>query len=389
MKTILLVSELGEGLGHVAPLLIIANAIQAKAADPLRLVFAVKDAIGARSAFKDSGFPFLPAPTVKTSAFSISNTASYIEILGHIGFTRQNVLDSAVATWDNLYELVSPDLIIAEHSPTACLAARGRYPTLQVGSGYTMPPAQSAEFPALKAGMAVPPVHALILDHVNRVLKTRKVNRLEHLPQMLASEQRAVFTIPQFDPYHGLRKEAVLGTYNEKISFAALPERPHIFLYAGAVAEQLDTMAQAVADTGVTVSAYLGSQETPAKHYLKSMGARVHDTPPHLCDVLAEASIVVSHGGAGLSTAATLMGRPQVVLPIHNESLLTAGRVEHYGLGLVIEKGDENNLPAALDAVLNVRRFAETAQETGQALAASGLPGDPVDQVAGVALAML
>lgn len=137
---------------------------------------------------------------------------------------------------------------------------------------------------------------------------------------------------------------------------------------------------QCLAETGVAISAYLGGEESVAATFLRNRGATVYDTPPELSDVLAEASMVVSHGGSGLTQAAMRVGRPQVILPIHAESQITAGRVEALGAGFAVRSFTRANLKEALINVLEINHFVERAREVAMQIDRLGLPSDPVGE---------
>lgn len=383
MKSILFVSELGAGLGHIAPLMSIADAISsASSKKPPKITFAVPDSISTRLAFGDSPYPILASPVKYDLASPLSHTSSFIEILTRAGFANADLLSAAVASWQNLVDIVKPDLIIADHSPTACLMARGKLPVILIGSGYTMPPTNTQEFPALAVGMQPPAIHKTVLTNVNSILKAGKQNELESLPKLLETELRFVFTAPHLDPYNGLRKEPVIGTYNDGISHSPVPTDNRIFLYAGAVRNGLEAIAKSVLKMKVPVSAYLGSQTNVAKEYLKAAGAEVFDSPPPLSKILTKSTVVVSHGGAGLANASMLVGRPQLIIPIHAESRITAGKIEALGIGLAVEKIESDPIEAALDPVLNVRSFETNAQKIALDLSKTSIAQTRIDDIA-------
>ena len=70
-------------------------------------------------------------------------------------------------------------------------------------------------------------------------------------------------------------------------------------------------------------------------------------------DVLAEATLVVSHGGSGTTLGALAAGLPLVVVPLFADQPPNARRVAEVGAGLVVEplrEGPSKALPSAIDA---------------------------------------
>lgn len=390
MKTVLLVAELGGGIGHLVPLIRIADRLVSNATDEdLRVLLASSDPSGVHMVFPELPFRVLAAPVSTASGNLRSHTSSYAEILLLYGFNRPEILRANLKAWDGLLDLCKPDLMIADHSPTAILAARGRLPILHVGTGFTMPPAGIARFPALMTGRSPPTAQVQILETVNQLLDERRQEPIPNLPAILDTGARAVFSLPQFDPYRGLRSERLLGSYHGNLAPMPQPEMPHIFLYAGGAPDRLDEIAQALSRCNVGVSAYLGPLQGSAAAFLKSRGVHVHTQLPDMKEVLRNSSVIVSHGGSGLANAALAAGRPQIIMPIHAESSITASRVLEMDVGLALEKDWGKTLAEAVETVTQVRRFREHAEAEALTISKSGLPGDPVQTAADEALELL
>ena len=391
MKTILLVSELGGGLGHIAPLLSVARRIQAKTGSrsKTRMVLACQDAISCRKTFKDIPFAVVNAPVLEPNVELTSHSSSYAEILAKFGYSRKSVLSAAVSSWDDLFTITKADLIIADHSPTACLAARGKIPVVQIGTGFTIPPLGLPNFPALRSGSAPPIIQGAILNTVNELLQSRKQAQLGTLPEILDTEARAIFTLPQLDPYGPIRNEQVLGSYHEGLKPLGAPKAPEIFLYLSEAVQNLEPVLQLATQNGLGLSAYLGSDKSSVSQLLKIRGATVYENPPDLSDILKRASIVVSHGGTGLATAALICGRPQILLPRYVESEITAQRIQAMGAGIVVEEDWDKKLVQEIKSMIAEPSYADCAHKIATKIEKLELPDKPVDITADAALNLL
>ncbi|MEM7213978.1 MAG: nucleotide disphospho-sugar-binding domain-containing protein [Pseudomonadota bacterium] len=383
MKTILLVSELGGGLGHAAPLLAIADELRSELDSvDARIIFVSGDSAGYRLVFEDVPYPMINAPFLEPSIEFSSHSASYSEILATFGYSRSQTLKAALRSWDDLFETTCADLLIADHSPTACLAARGRIPVVQIGNGFTVPPADLKRFPSLKRGFAPPTVETPILNTVNKLLEERRQPKLQALPEFLDTEVRAIFTLPHIDPYAGIRKEPVLGTYHTGLEPLSMPAEPSLFFYTAPEVDVMQRVVTAANKNGFRQEAYLGPVPTSESRLLEKLGVIVHYKPPSVYETLANNSVLVSHGGSGLTAAAMIAGRPLVILPRFVESEITAQRIANLGLGIAVENNSDNELESAILSVTKDPQYYKSAQHMALQLQQSGLPDNPVGDVA-------
>jgi MGT family glycosyltransferase len=97
-------------------------------------------------------------------------------------------------------------------------------------------------------------------------------------------------------------------------------------------------------------------------------------------DVLAQASVAVSHGGFGTTLGAVAAGLPLVVVPLFGDQPDNASRVEAVGAGVVVWPGaeaesmrsglDATALREAIEAVLDDPAYGRTARELAAEMAA-------------------
>ena len=145
--------ELGAGLGHVQPLLSVAKALAGRGHQP---VFAVKNLLEAAPLLGAEPFTVLQAPQwpPRPQGAKPFRASSYADILAIRGFADADELFPLVRAWQALIDLVRPDLIVCDHSPTLCLAAYRSVPVVMIGTGFTVPPAEHSEFPPLQPSVA-------------------------------------------------------------------------------------------------------------------------------------------------------------------------------------------------------------------------------------------
>src|SRR5438045_2604145 len=129
--------ELGEGLGHVQRLLRIARPL---AAEGHRLVFALCNVAECWPLFQREPFAILQAPYWNyrpqrgNQPFVASSLA---DVLAVRGWDRTATLRPLVEAWQQLLNLIEPQLIVTDFAPTLCLTAYQALPIVQVGNWFT------------------------------------------------------------------------------------------------------------------------------------------------------------------------------------------------------------------------------------------------------------
>ena len=101
----------------------------------------MRDLSKAEKVFRSSGVSYLQAPIQTHASLNcIDPQRTFAHILHNHGFGDLCELRALAAAWRNLFEIVSPDLIVFDHSPTALLAARG-LPAKKalIGTGFFCP----------------------------------------------------------------------------------------------------------------------------------------------------------------------------------------------------------------------------------------------------------
>ncbi len=358
--------ELGDDLGFGSPLLCIADELGKLAGQrgcQLQTVFAVSDPVycGHEAAFR--GHRVVSAPVNKQPLEIYSRGKSYANILAVNGFAHERELKLRAEAWDRLFTVLSPDVIVAESSPTACLAARGRIPLMAAGSGFDVPPAGLAIFPAIAGDCEPETNQALLRDTVNKVLKSRGIPVVDYLPELFAAGRRAVFTVPQFDPYHAHRKETLLGPCIGIEGPFAPREAPSIFFSLPSTLPCLSGVVRALEQVNAAISCYVPGPETAGLAMLQQIGAHIYETRPDLEHVLQEAEAVLA-ASADLAMAAYLAGRPQVIIRRDLETSVMASELEKRGTAIALDLADvDSGVKRALKDVLNNSSYARSARE--------------------------
>ena len=119
MKTIAIAWELGGGLGHLSTFLPLINALQEQ---DYRVVFIVRDVSRIELVYPNNCLEFVQAPIWAPRLSKRVKELNFVETLFHLGYLKSQGLIGLVKAWKNLFTLIKPDLLIADHSPTALLA---------------------------------------------------------------------------------------------------------------------------------------------------------------------------------------------------------------------------------------------------------------------------
>ena len=171
-RKVVLTWELGGGLGHVARLAAVSEALARRGLEPV-LVARSTDSLrawGIDATERDAlNAPLWPGLMPGASSPVQGPQASLGDSLGDLGLNDASTIASLIGEWDRIFARVKPLALVADFAPASLLAAAGRIPSVAIGSGYALPPADVPEFPLLRSDVPVRKYEErILLDAVNR-----------------------------------------------------------------------------------------------------------------------------------------------------------------------------------------------------------------------------
>jgi UDP:flavonoid glycosyltransferase YjiC (YdhE family) len=365
MRTVLFGSELGEGFGHVKRLLVIADALGARGWRP---VFALRNPVEAFAAFAGHDYVVLQAPDVlpgRHSAIEPTQAAGFGDLLGAAGFGDVAMLRAILHVWQSLLDVVRPSLVVADYSPFLCLATWGGPPTVTLGTGFALPPPHLPEFPPVAEGRTPSFSEGRLLETVRAVQRERGRPAPDTLPALFRQDAHFVVSVPELDPYARWRAADGLGGLLEVNGAGGEPLHP-VFAYLAADSPATGRILRALERTGLAGRAYIRNrQRLPGEMAPGRRGAIVVNADPGpLAQAIADAHVIVHHGGSATAHQALLTGRRQVIVPRHLEQALTAQALERLGVAVSLPGGE---VPAL------ERRISELVADAERASRATAL----------------
>jgi len=383
LAKILVGYERGDNLGHYRRLAPVAAALAARGH---QVVFFLRNPYDCRHEISRSPLPFIQAPDLvapNPAEREPKSMGSYSDIMVYCGFGRVETLFTATLAWRTLIDQIRPDLIVCDHSPVVCLAAYGRIPVVQVGDGFTIPPAQGDSFPGFQPKkQATVPVEQIVAV-MNEVQSRLGGPKVPGVTAPLRTAGRLICTLKGLDPYKDLRQDPVVGPTEGLLSPLPLPNKPGLFAYLGMEHRVTAKLLGALKASPLPAEAYIrGMTEETAKKFARP-GLTFYKAPQPIEQVLARATLVIHHGGSGMSLACCSAGRAQVALPIHEETLLNAQALARIGVGGQIAHKDlENDGAARLAEAEADPRRRERARVIAAEIAGAG-PFRPLEHILG------
>lgn len=368
MSRILLAWELGAGFGHLGPFLGLAPKLLERGHT---LHIAAREIAGAVKAVGDLPIAVHQAPLCLNTYGDLQEPPlNYAEILMRYGYLEPAMLRAMIAAWQSLIRAVGVDLLVADHAPTALLAARG-LPVARavIGSPFNVP-LPVAPTPNMRPWVTVPPQRLAdsdrrVLEVINDVLAPDR--GIDALHRIFDGAMRFFSGVPELDPYGARAAEEYLGLQALSTGSAEpvwpAGEGPCVFAYLHADYRHAERALQALAAGGARVLAHvLGG--TPALAQ-KFHGARLAFAP-QLLDfrkVVAGCDLCVCHGNVGTTLGMLQGGRPVLVLPKHLEHFLLGTAVERIGAGRVVHPDAvEPDIAGVLAAMLGSAAFGGQAR---------------------------
>jgi hypothetical protein len=346
--------ERGDNLGHYRRLAPVAEAL---AAQGHQVTLFLRNPYDCRGAIARNPLPFIQSPDLvapNPADREPKRMGSYSDIMVYGGFGSLETLFTGALAWHTIFDRLRPDLIVCDHSPLLCFAAYGRIPVVQVGDGFTIPPAQGDAFPGFQARrQATVPVERIVAL-MNEVQSRLGGPATPTVTAPLRTAGRLVCTLKGFDPYKDTRLDPVIGPTEGLQAPVPLPKEPRIFAYLGLEHQVTRKLLAALMECDLPVEAYIRGMTAEIAAKYQRPGLVLFRSPQPIDQVLARATLAIHHGGSGMSLACCSVGRPQIVLPVHDENLLNTQALERVGVGKMIThkelEEDGGNRIAAVEA---------------------------------------
>ena len=342
MPNIALCWELGAGAGHLKPLAEIAKAISSLEvpSTKLSLICRHADLVGNFREYDD--VEVLQAPFAHTQDASI-NVINYSGLMTVCGYESSQQLMPTLKKWLAAFEKGEFDLIVADHSPTALLAARLlEIPVVMAGCGFSVPLA-SNPMPSLRPWERISQQLLLAADtHLLKIINSTlnqlgySKKKLDQVKDLFDQADQWIMTHPKFDPY---RRDGASYVDIDSVEFEeAEPVWPmadgdKIFCYFHRQSPHLPILLKQLIDLGrPSLVIVRGFSDEYRQQFLGS-NVRLQSEFVNVAKVAAQCKTIICHGGQGVVKDFIGLGIPPIILPDVLERTLLAYRIGSQGLG--------------------------------------------------------
>lgn len=347
MATVLCVWEMGSDLGHLSMLrgpIEIALQMGHRVVLAARQLHRVPDVLG--------GLPitYLQAPFKQNVvAADASVFLSYTHLLARQCFSGVDELEIYLRAWCAIFDLVKPDLVLYEHSPTALIASGGySFKKVLLGSGFTIPRLPVSTSEPFAPFITTPTDEvtrnsllandALVLRVVNQALARLGATPWDSIAAPYAqADAQFLMTWPELDhfgPRPGARYLGIAGPRQRQVPRWPPGTGLKVFGYLHAM-PALEPLLRDL--TAARVCALLVVAGLPQKFKETYTSEHLHfaDQLVDLSLVAAQAAWVINHANHNTMANFMLAGVPQLVIPRHQEQLFVALRLKAQGGALM------------------------------------------------------
>jgi UDP:flavonoid glycosyltransferase YjiC (YdhE family) len=375
--------EIGEGLGHVTQFLPVALELRRRGHDT---VAALRELPRSEGIIGRHGITAFQAPIWLGRLLDPPKPpASYSEILFFFGYLDPPGLTAMIKAWVNLISVIKPDMIIADHAPTALIAAKMLgISCATLGAGFFLPPS-TTPLPNMRPWLNVTAEHLMqseqrVLKTINTALASLSKPPLDRLYEIFEGSRHFLTTFPELDPYPTRDPDQYCGPILTSTG-GAVPEWPNgrgpkVFAYLKPQYRQIEEVLGALNALQCRTAAFIGGLSTQPPAKMQSNTISISHMPYDMRRAATECDFGVCHAGHGTTCELLLHGKPLLMLPIQLEQYLTAKRVSDSGAGVFVDQENpDRDFKSAVHQLINdpnlargaegfARRYTGTSQST-------------------------
>ena len=339
MARVLIGWELGANRGHAMRMAALGAHIRHAGHE---VSFAVQR-IDALSETDAGGSPVWQAPVTPRLLVSGSYsgggaTTGMADTLARLGFDDGGIVAAMIRSWHRLIAAIRPNVVIGDYAPFLLLAARGRVPSIAIGTGFSLPPASLQRLPQLVDGAGATDQQELLAT-INHALERFDTPPLIALPRLFKADRMIPASFAELDPYAVDRCEVLASPIPADFT-ARAGSGEEVFVYAHEQIALDAPLWRGLAASGLPVRIYPQRASAALLNALSAHGFLVEVEPVDFATIATRSRIVVSHGGHGFACAALAAGLPQIIFPHDLEKLLNAMAVAREGLGAQVSLGN-------------------------------------------------
>jgi UDP:flavonoid glycosyltransferase YjiC (YdhE family) len=370
MARILMTWELGMGLGHLNKLVALADPLKSAKHD---IVFAVRDPGYAAPILDRAGMRFYQCPINPQTLPPSVKFCSLPQILLGLGYTTVTSLKGRLDAWRAFYDLLKPDVLVCDASPTALLASRGlNMHTLSVGTGFFIPP-DISPLPNLRPWLKIETAilaeqESQLLENINAALgQYTDAQPLRNVSQAFAADKQVLMTVKDLDIYASLRNTTNQTYWGPVPAPEGIkPEWPstkgkRVFVYLRRFGT-LPALLETLKDSHQPTLLYISDLPADVRRNYACESLRFAAQPLDMETVAQQCDLAIVHGGHGASAAMLLAGKPLLLLPVHLEMLLNAQAVTRLGAGLTAPQLKAGGMQDKFQQLLDKPEFSAAAQ---------------------------
>lgn len=356
--------ELGGGMGHVTVMSRIAAHLDGKKFD---LWYALSSPeLGLKAGFDAERVIAAPLwPGQRGWKYQpVQPARSLGEALARSVFITADDVRKQLQHWFQILDQVKPDIVFADYSPGALMAARALgIASVAYGVGYYTLHEGATEFPLIwnQPGLVPERTEDAALQDINTALRELGCDELENLAQSMLGTRQLAMTLRLVDPSGPQRREPLCNPVLSDVLEPSLPDGRRLFVHFQDTGHP--NLLRGLLAAGPPATVYIRDLPGKARKLLKDAGFDVLNKPADLGKLLPTCGGVVHYGGVGLSSLALACGLPQVMVSTDLEKFFTATRIEKAGLGCHVGMG-KLALERLLQAIRYIREHAGIRSQT-------------------------
>jgi hypothetical protein len=372
MANVLFAWELGGGLGHLTRMAPLARQLRQRGH---RVHVAAQDVTRVPQVLGD--IPVLPSPFVRPAGQRVQQMHTMADILHNAGAVRREALAAILRAWCGLFDLVRPDLLIADYAPFALAAARGRtMRTAILANGFDCPPDTGPLVPFRKPKPAdtdaVLERETSVLTALNEAIGAMGGRPLDYLARLFHDTDAVAFgTFPELDAYPQRQGAEYWGVWSAAATVGQSPtwpegNEPRAFGYLKGF-DHLDPLLARLAQAPVRTVAFVSGADADRCRRRAGRRLRLVFDPLDTAAATISCDMAITHAGINTLSALLLAGRPVLCLPLQYEQYLLGRKVEALGAGLCADVHQRQAMLRTFDRFITeqaslaagARRFAE------------------------------